>query len=47
MPHSSGAFDLSQFGITTNEAAGTGGELSQWYFENQQIMSLLNDNILF
>jgi len=49
MPQSSAMLDFAPYGTVgaVDEAAATGNELSEWYYENQQIMSLLNDNILY
>jgi hypothetical protein len=49
LPQASGSFDFAQYGMAAagDAAVATSNELSGWYYENQQIMSLLNDNILY
>ncbi|KAF2181556.1 hypothetical protein K469DRAFT_671308 [Zopfia rhizophila CBS 207.26] len=52
LSQSSGVFDFAQYGMDTGATTGEGliaggNELSEWYYENQQIMNLLNDNVLY
>lgn len=55
LPDSSSGLDFVNFGMeavaaTTGTAEASGahtGQLSDWYYGNQQIMSLLEDDIMF
>jgi hypothetical protein len=52
LPHFSNGTDFAPYGMNAEGLVGEGlvfggNELSDWYHENQQLMNLLNDNVLY